>query len=100
MDKHIGRSRKWVNDDDEDDDDGDYDDGDDSDHDGVGNRSMTTMMMMMMVTTMMVMTAIMTEFSTLTVTRLWTIPPPERVKGRGKCPPRSTLLLTLLLDLL
>ena len=37
MDKHIGRSRKRVDDDDEDDDDGDYDDGDDGDHDGVLN---------------------------------------------------------------
>ena len=37
MDKHIGRSRKWVDDNDEDDDDGDYNDGDDSDHDGVLN---------------------------------------------------------------
>ena len=37
MDKHIGRSRKWVNNDDKDDDDDDYDDGDDSDHDGVLN---------------------------------------------------------------
>ena len=37
MDKHIGQSRKQVDDDDKDDDDGDYDDGDDSDHDGVLN---------------------------------------------------------------
>ena len=37
MDKHIGWSRKRVDDDDKDDDDGDYDDGDDSDHDGVLN---------------------------------------------------------------
>ena len=37
MDKHIGQSRKQVDNDDKDDDDGDYDDGDDSDHDRVLN---------------------------------------------------------------
>ena len=37
MDKHIRRSRKRVDDNDEDDDDGDYDAGDDGNHDGVLN---------------------------------------------------------------
>ena len=45
----------------------------------------TTTKMMMMVTTMMVTTVIMTEFSTSTVMRLWTIPP-QKSEGKGKMP--------------